>query len=130
MQGLGLYGPGLSTQQWFDVLGTRIDGELAGREREVVRVDVEVTDRSEHWALILSNGVLTSRRLRESRVTDNERKTDAVIRLSRQALNKVLAGDRSAGVEFEVAGGEVQPLNQILSYASIPELPSRTTSRL
>lgn len=62
----------LPVSQWFDILAVQLNGERAVAQNLTapLAIDVEVVDepREEdtHWRLIVSNGVLTKRRLQKS----------------------------------------------------------------
>lgn len=66
----------LPVSQWFDVLSVQLNGERAAPSNEdtssavKLAIDVEVVDepreQDTHWRLILSNGVLTKRRLTQA----------------------------------------------------------------
>lgn len=54
-------GSNLSADQWFDILSVQIDGKRAAEDS--FAIDIDITDIQQKWRLILSNGVLTHRRL-------------------------------------------------------------------
>ena len=105
--------PGVPVEHWLGALSVRIDGEAAGRETTALQIDLIVKGREEEaWQLILSNGVLTYRRL-----TVKARATAVV--LEKQDLCRVL---NSAVSLDNITGGQsggAKVLGRILSYAGI-----------
>ncbi|KAL3456032.1 beta-lactamase-like protein [Aspergillus heterothallicus] len=81
-------GEKLRIEQWFEILSVQLDGQRA--EKAAFSMDFDVTDAGEKWRLILSNGVLTRRRLNGPPDTH----ADVELVLTRLQLLELIRGNR------------------------------------
>jgi alkyl sulfatase BDS1-like metallo-beta-lactamase superfamily hydrolase len=107
--------PGVPVEHWLGALSVRIDGEAAGKETMTLQTDLIVKAREEEaWRLILSNGVLTYRRL--TMQPDDRAK---VVVVEKQDLCGVFNSAVSLESVAVVRTEEIQVLGRIFSYAGI-----------
>jgi alkyl sulfatase BDS1-like metallo-beta-lactamase superfamily hydrolase len=106
--GMAVFGPGLGVEQWLDGLSVLVDGMKAGKES--MKIDLEVAGAVEgvgeeengRWILILSNGVLTTRKVTGTGRTD----ATLTLRVSKIQLLGMLYG--KVRVEDLRAGDQVR----------------------
>ncbi|TDZ28425.1 Alkyl/aryl-sulfatase BDS1 [Colletotrichum spinosum] len=120
-------GPALTVAQWFEILSVQVDGEKAGVEGTEFVVDLEMYDVEEKWRLILSNGVLTYRRLDGLKSLDAQGEADLEVTLSKAQLLEVLRGKE---VKFAKQRGRVEVLKQLVDLVTVPEGARRGPSQI
>lgn len=118
---LGSIPRNLAIEQWLEGLSVSIDGVKAGAEEKPVRVVLRFRGSEELWLLILSNGALTYRALRDDGGTSVKR-GDAVIEMTDDRFKDLLSGKKPAAEEVHLVSGGVEALDQILACAGLPAL--------
>lgn len=89
--GMAVFAPGLGVQMWLDGLGVLVDGVKAGTQEGMV-IDLDVVEGEKgSWRLILSNGVLTTRRLNGSG-SGSQGRAHLLLRVSKVQLLGMLYG--------------------------------------
>lgn len=119
-------GERLAIDQWFEILSVQLDGERAATSS--FTIDFEVTDVQEQWRLILSNGVLTRRRLQtpDQLADARENKADLAMVLTKIQLLQVIRGEN---IEVQKTGKE-EVLEQLLDLILVRQRSARGPSQL
>ncbi|PYI00324.1 alkyl sulfatase [Aspergillus sclerotiicarbonarius CBS 121057] len=103
--------PGQSVEQWLTLLSVRLDGPQAANE--AFTLDIDVTDE-QRWRLILSNGVLTSRKASDRAAFPG--KPGFTMSLAKQRLREILSGQPDLdGVDSE---GDAALLHRLLALTA------------
>ncbi|RAH52274.1 beta-lactamase-like protein [Aspergillus piperis CBS 112811] len=104
--------PRQSVEQWLTLLSVRLNGPAAASE--VFALDVHVTDEKQWWRLMVSNGVLTSRKTSDRAAIQGE--TSFTMSLTKQRLCEILSGNADLG-DVEQEGDEAW-LHRFLSLTA------------
>ncbi|RAK99434.1 alkyl/aryl-sulfatase [Aspergillus ibericus CBS 121593] len=100
---------GQSVEQWLTLLSVRLDGPQAANE--AFTIDINVTD-GQRWRLILSNGVLTSRKASDRAAPE----AGFTMSLAKPRLREILSGQSDLdGVEYE---GDTALLHRLLALTA------------
>ncbi|RVX72883.1 hypothetical protein B0A52_03236 [Exophiala mesophila] len=109
--------PQLSIQDSFSALSVSINGEDACRHNGTIHIGIQLEDLNQAWALILSNGVLTSRQYGNLKTLEAIPQ-DCVITLNVSQLRDLLTG-KADFESLSVLSGRPAMLAKILSFAGI-----------
>ena len=104
--------PRQSVEQWLTLLSVRLNGPAAASE--AFALDVHVTDEKQWWRLMVSNGVLTSRKTSDRTAIQGE--TNFTMSLTKQRLCEILSGNADLG-DVEQEGDEAW-LHRFLSLTA------------
>ncbi|PWY65895.1 beta-lactamase-like protein [Aspergillus eucalypticola CBS 122712] len=104
--------PRQSVEQWLTLLSVRLNGPAAASE--AFTLDVHVTDEKQWWRLMVSNGVLTSRKSSDRGAIQGE--TSFTMSLTKQRLCEILSGNADLG-DIEQEGDEAW-LHRFLSLTA------------
>ncbi|KAH6886182.1 beta-lactamase-like protein [Thelonectria olida] len=108
-------GSNLSVDQWFAILSVQIDGERAAKDS--FAIDISISDIGQKWRLMVSNGVLTHRRLLNNAYTGPPAGLEMT--LTRDELLDLLKGK---GEKPEKVKGDFGLFTHLLDLMSIEQL--------
>lgn len=118
-------GPQLTVGQCFEVLAVQLDGERAVGSS--ITIGFDVTDVNESWKLILSNGVLTGRRLQAPVKSSAFNSPDLFMALSRKQLLEVLRGNFG---DVDMQEGNLDAMRTLLNLTSVAQGSVRGPAQL
>ncbi|CEJ62800.1 hypothetical protein PMG11_11287 [Penicillium brasilianum] len=114
-------GEKLQIEQWFEILSVQLDGQRAGKA--AFSLDFDVTDAGEKWRLILSNGVLTRRRLNGLPSS----RADMELVLTRLQLLELIRGNR---FPVEREAGDSRVLDRFVDLIRVDQGSARGPSQI
>ncbi|KAL3481379.1 beta-lactamase-like protein [Aspergillus californicus] len=99
-------GSKLSIEQWFEILSVQLDGTRAAELS--FSIDFDIIDAADNWRLILSNGVLTRRRLITNLQLEfvREHRADLELSLTKSQLLELVRGNPVAAAR-QIGDGEI-----------------------
>ncbi|KAL3488013.1 beta-lactamase-like protein [Aspergillus germanicus] len=115
-------GEKLRIEQWFEILSVQLDSTRAPAET-TFGIDLDVIDAKEKWRLILSNGVLTRRKLD----TLPDVRADVELVLTRLQLLELIRGNR---VSVEKETGDSSVVDRFIDLIRVDQGSARGPSQI